>query len=81
LLYFDTFCGFCGKPLRAYKRPNRPKQKKWYCNKDHHLKSGDIWGNTTRKNLIESGFYNRRRNDIKRKQIEQYGKKAIDSST
>ena len=79
--YINTTCGFCGKPLKAYQRPNRPKQKKWYCNKYHHLKSGDIWGNTTRKNLIKSGAYIKKRNEIKRKQISEYGKKSIDNPT
>ena len=75
--YFNIKCSYCGKLLRAYQRPNRPKQKKWYCNTDHYYKSGDQGGNTNRDNWINAGTYIRKRQDMKNTQIKEYGKKRV----
>ncbi len=72
-------CEFCGKEFQTYSRPNRPKQKDWYCCAEHYFLSGNRrGGGKTLKELKKRGYYIEQRQWYKLKQIQSYGKKGVD---
>jgi len=74
---FTAKCSYCGEEFPAYQRPNRPKQKKWYCCLEHYFISGNKrGGGATCKKLQERGYYIREREKNKLKQIQLYGKRG-----
>jgi len=79
--YFTANCDYCGKKFTAYQRPNRPHQKRWYCCLKHYYICGYSRFNVTKEFKKERGIYDRERQKMKKTQIKQFGKKAIQESS
>ncbi|MCD6429191.1 hypothetical protein J7L09_00675 [bacterium] len=81
--YVEETCPYCGRKFLAWHRSNRPNQKYFFCCREHYFKSmkklykgiprGGAW---TKEDFKRAGtLYPKKRQELKRLQIEEYGRK------